>query len=104
MNMMIIVDHVFGTEKPYFYALIAIGVISLAALLLYTFMWKRCAYKFVRAALVACSAVVVLLNGMLWSCFRPCPPEEPKSIVDEFHERYEVVTDDGEYYYLVERR
>ena len=115
MNMMMIVDHVFGTERPYFYALIAIGVISLAVLLLYAFMWKRCAYKSVRAALVACSAVVILLNGMLWSCFKPSPVSADmtrREVVEhigsmtcsEFSAKYDVVTYDGEYYHLVERK
>ena len=115
MDMMMIVDHVFGTERPYFYALIVIGGISLVALALYAFMWKRCTYTSVRAMLVACSAVVVLLNGMLWSCFKPSPARDDmtrKELVEhigsmtcsEFSAKYDVITYDGEYYHLVERR
>lgn len=111
MDIISLVNHVFGTERPYFYALVAIGVFSLAALAFYALMWRRCAYRSVRAALLSCSAMIILLNGLLWSCFAPAPVSADvtrRELVEhigsmtcsEFSEKYDVITYDGEYYHL----
>lgn len=108
------IDRVFGTEQPYLYVLLAIAAVSALALLLYAHLWRRCSDQGVRASIAVCGCVIFLLNGMLWSCFRPVsvkPQMTKRELVGwlgtmttaEFANRYEVTTDDGKTYYVREK-